>query len=233
MAVPLALLLQPHPVMPLATGMVVECPKPISSDQRSTDYDGKVGPVPETKSVRRARWILGEICEHLAQTDDSTELILIQSELTDFGMRLIMNIQGGRLMTNATEPIANVARYNGSLALGTAPRKGERLSQNPYEPVYEWGRDGYDLGSPPEYTFFVSEGPDGYGLGFNIEGDWREETYADRGSRDAAIDAAAFEVWKRNEEEQVENIESVDDMPADLRGPYSDERLEREAGPEL
>lgn len=136
-------------------------------------------------------------------------------------------------MTSSEEPIAKIARYDGALELGRAPRKGERLSQNPYEPVYEWGRDGYDIGSPPEYTFFVSEGPDGYGLGLNTEGDWREEIYADRESRDAAIDAAAFEVWKENEEEWVEGVETIDDLPADLRGPFSEKRLEPEAGVEL
>jgi hypothetical protein len=119
------------------------------------------------------------------------------------------------------EPIKKLERLDGSLELGEAPSPRYRLSQNPYEPVDEWGRDGYDVGSPPEYTLFASEGPDGYGLGFNIEGDWREEIYADRESRDAAIDAAVFEDWKKDGEEWVEVIETIDDLPADLRGPFS------------
>ena len=119
----------------------------------------------------------------------------------------------------ASEPIATKSDYSGSVPLGKAPGKSGRLTSNPYEPIYEWGGDGYDLGNPPIYTFFVSESPEGFGFGVNIEGDWREELYPDRESRDAAIDAAAFEQWKSNEEDWVEGISSVEELTPDLRGP--------------
>lgn len=131
------------------------------------------------------------------------------------------------------EPIKKLERLDGSLELGEAPSPRYRLSQNPYEQIEGWGRDGYDVGREPEYTWFVSEGPDGFGFGLNIEGDWREEIYSAREARDAAIDAAAFADWKFEGEEWVEGVETIDDLPADLRGPFSEKRLEREAGLEL
>lgn len=131
------------------------------------------------------------------------------------------------------EPLFTLERMDGSLEMGEAPGPNNRLSQNPYELIDSWGREGYDVGREPEYTWFVSEGPDGFGFGQNIEGDWREELYATREARDAAIDAAAFEEWKFEGEEWVEGIETVDDMPANLRGPFSWKRLDGEAEIEL
>lgn len=123
------------------------------------------------------------------------------------------------------EPLRKQSKYDGSLELDTAPNPTHCLTQAPYEAVYSWGLDGWDLGRAPECVYFLADAPGEYSLGCNIEGDWREEVYATQEARDAAVDREAFYEWKLNEEEWVAGIETAADMPAELRGRFSEARL--------
>lgn len=75
--------------------------------------------------------------------------------------------------------------------------------------VSTWGSDGQDLGEQPYKTCFLSDGPNGYSVGINIEGDWHEDLYETPEARDAAVDGYAL--WdRRNERPSLYDVRSAD-----------------------
>jgi hypothetical protein len=92
--------------------------------------------------------------------------------------------------------------------------------------VPAWGRDGWNLGSWPLVTIYTREAPDGFYLAENVEGDVTTYRFDMIEERDAATDALAFFHWKWASEEWVDGIDSAQDMPDHLRGPYSRARTE-------
>ena len=91
-----------------------------------------------------------------------------------------------------------------------------------------WGRDGYDLGSwPLVIVFFRDHDDEGkYDLVYYVEGDTWMYTCPTKEIRNAVCDELAFFHWKNNSEKWVEGYESVEQLPAELRGPYRTEKEE-------
>lgn len=96
--------------------------------------------------------------------------------------------------------------------------------------IPSWGRDGWDLGSWPLVVILHRHTEAGYELAYDVEGDISVYRYPTRELLDAATDVLAFFHWKHDGEPWVDGVESVDDAPLHLRGPFSRRRLE-ETGP--
>ncbi len=92
--------------------------------------------------------------------------------------------------------------------------------------VPSWGLNGWDLGSWPLVVISHRRTTDGFELAYNVEGDITVYRYPTRELRDAATDCLAFWHWKREGEEWVGGIDSVDIAPDRLRGPFSWARLD-------
>ncbi len=93
-----------------------------------------------------------------------------------------------------------------------------------WEAIPGWGRDGWDLGSWPLVVIFHRERDGRYELAENVEGDVAAYSFPSREERDRTTDELAFYHWKHECEEWVVGIETADDMPDHLRGPYSRKR---------
>jgi hypothetical protein len=97
-----------------------------------------------------------------------------------------------------------------------------------WDAVGSWGRDGWDLGSWPLVCVAHFDGGErGYGVAYYVEGDVTVYEFATREERDAKTDELAFFHWKRESESWIEGYDSVEQLPARLRGPFSWARLER------
>lgn len=91
-----------------------------------------------------------------------------------------------------------------------------------------WGRDGWDLGDWPYVVIYARRTPDAHQLVYYVEGDVTAYAYATREERNRAIDELAFFHWKHQGEPWVEGIDSPEQMPEHLCGPFSWSRLEPE-----
>jgi hypothetical protein len=94
-----------------------------------------------------------------------------------------------------------------------------------WRPVASWGRDGYDLGSWPLVMVFHREHGGTFEVCENVEGDASVYSYSTAAERDAKTDELALFHWRHESEAWVEGVRSVEDMPAELRGPFSWARL--------
>ncbi len=91
-----------------------------------------------------------------------------------------------------------------------------------WKDVPNWGRDGWDLGSWP-YVVVYHRGE--LEIAVDVEGDITIEKFTTREERDRKTDETAFFYWKNKDEEWVNGIDSHEQMPPELRGPFSWKRL--------
>lgn len=97
----------------------------------------------------------------------------------------------------------------------------EAASPQRWYAIPGWGRDGWELGSWPLVVIFHRNTADGFELAENVEGDVTAYRFPTRELRDQATDALAYFHWRHTHEPWVAGIERFDDLPAELRGPYS------------
>jgi hypothetical protein len=110
--------------------------------------------------------------------------------------------------------------YDVMEAAGTGPRVDR------WHAVPSWGLDGWDLGSWPLVAVYVRRDTNGeHQLAYYVEGDVTIYGYATVEERNRAIDELAFFHWNWAGESWVEGIDSADEMPNHLCGPFSWDRL--------
>jgi hypothetical protein len=98
-----------------------------------------------------------------------------------------------------------------------------------WDAISGWGEDGWDLGSWPYVIVYHGTVNGRFGAATDVEGDIDVSWFASRSERDAHTDALAFWYWKQRQEPWVADymrLDSVDDLPSRLRGPYSRSRME-------
>jgi hypothetical protein len=96
-----------------------------------------------------------------------------------------------------------------------------------WKPIPTWGRDGWNLG---EWPLVVVYHRGELELAVDVEGDIDIYECATREERDRKTDEIAFFYWKTNEEEWVAGIDSDEQMPPHLCGPFSWRRLNESHG---
>lgn len=90
-----------------------------------------------------------------------------------------------------------------------------------WQAMPNWGRDGYDLGQWPYIIIFWRNLKDGRRqVAEYCEGDVVVYTCPSDEIRQQVTDELAFWHWKFQDREWVASYETVDDLPAELRGPY-------------
>lgn len=99
--------------------------------------------------------------------------------------------------------------------------------------IPSWGRDGWDLGSWPLVVVYHRDTDEQWQLAYYVEGDLTVYSYPSRELRDAATDCLAFWHWKNHEDEWVDTVDTVDEAPDRLRGPFSWKRLDAEQDQEV
>ncbi len=83
-----------------------------------------------------------------------------------------------------------------------------------------WGKDGYDLGSWPLVIVFFRNREELFDVIEYVEGDVTQYACPTQNIRDAITDELAFFHWKYQGESWVDDYDSVEQLPAELRGPY-------------
>ncbi len=83
-----------------------------------------------------------------------------------------------------------------------------------------WGRDGWNLGSWPYIIIFFRDREECYEVSEYVEGDVTIYACPTQELRDAITDELAFFHWKHRSEKWVDDYDSVEQLPAELRGPY-------------
>jgi hypothetical protein len=128
--------------------------------------------------------------------------------------------------------VAPAAFWSAALLLGDGGYDVmEPARRQVWEAIPSWGRDGWDLGSWPLVIVFHRDTSACFELAEYVEGDVTVYRYPSRELRDAATDRLAFFHWEHEGEEWVGGIESADDMPSRLRGPFTRARLDASEGP--
>ena len=94
-----------------------------------------------------------------------------------------------------------------------------------WEAISSWGLDGWDLGNWPYVVVYHRRETE---LAIDVEGDITVQTFPTREERDRKTDETAFFYWKNHGEDWVRGIDSHEQIPPKLRGPFSWARLERE-----
>jgi hypothetical protein len=94
-----------------------------------------------------------------------------------------------------------------------------------WEEIPSWGRNGWDLGSWPLVVVYHRGEQE---VAVDVEGDIDVERFATREERDGRTNEIAFFYWKNDGEEWVDGIDSHEQMPPELRGPFSRQRLDHE-----
>ena len=94
-----------------------------------------------------------------------------------------------------------------------------------WKAIPNWGRDGWDLGSWPLVVVYHRGELE---VAVDVEGDIDIEEFSTRQERDRKTDETAFFYWKNHGEEWVDGIDSHEQMPPRLRGPFSWRRLNAE-----
>jgi hypothetical protein len=87
-----------------------------------------------------------------------------------------------------------------------------------------WGRDGWDLGSWPLVIIFTRDFGDRQELAYYVEHDVAIYEYETVAGRNDAIDSLAFFHWSSNGESWTAGVDTVEDMPARLCGPFKTAR---------
>ena len=96
--------------------------------------------------------------------------------------------------------------------------------------IPSWGLNGWDLGSWPLVVIYLRGETE---LAVDVEGDIDIETFPTREERERKTDEIAFFYWKSHEEEWVDAIDSHEQMPPNLRGPFSWNRLDGSHKPHI
>jgi hypothetical protein len=96
--------------------------------------------------------------------------------------------------------------------------------------VAAWGRDGWDLGSWPLVVIYWREPrAEEFDMAYYVEGDVTTYRFDSSLKREVATDGLAFFHWKHAAlGPGVEQYGSAEELPRELRGPYSHARLTRE-----
>jgi hypothetical protein len=95
-----------------------------------------------------------------------------------------------------------------------------------------WGKNGWDLGSWPLVIIFWGNRPakDGnpptFDIAYYVEGDVTTYKCPTAEIRNQITDTLAFFHWKAQEERWVKDYQTEGDLPPELRGPFSFERME-------
>lgn len=97
-----------------------------------------------------------------------------------------------------------------------------------WEAIPNWGLNGWDLGCWPFVVVYHRGETE---LALDVEGDIDIEEFSTRQERDRKTDELAFFYWKESEKEWVAGIDSHEQMPANLRGPFSWSRLDGSSEP--
>jgi hypothetical protein len=98
--------------------------------------------------------------------------------------------------------------------------------------ISAWGKNGWDLGSWPLVVIYFrntkikGEETITYDLAYNVEGDVTMWRFPTKELRNTCTDELAFWHWKWAEEDWVKGIESAEQMPDFLRGPFSWKRAD-------
>ena len=101
----------------------------------------------------------------------------------------------------------------------------ERAIEKGWHVVSSWGALGWDLGSWPLVIMFFRNTKDGkFDLIYYCEGDVTLYSCPTREIRERITDELAFFHWKAQDESWVKGYETVDQLPPELRGPYSEDR---------
>jgi hypothetical protein len=96
----------------------------------------------------------------------------------------------------------------------------ERAEARGWRVIAAWGKAGYDLGSWPLVIVFHRNMPNAYELVEYCEGDVTMYKCPTCEVRNAITDEIAFFHWKHKSEPWVEDYETVEQLPNELRGPY-------------
>ncbi len=99
----------------------------------------------------------------------------------------------------------------------------EHAIRDGWEAIPNWGLNGWDLGRWPLVVVYHRGELE---MAVDIEGDVEIQEFTTREERDRKTDEIAFRYWKRSEEDWVEHIDSHEQMPSGLRGPFSWRRLD-------
>lgn len=92
-----------------------------------------------------------------------------------------------------------------------------------------WGRDGWDLGDWPYVVIYFREREGTFEYAQNVEGDTEVYVFPTEELRNGYTDRVAFWYWKQQGRATwVEGIDTFDQLPAHMRGPFSWKRLEDE-----
>lgn len=91
-----------------------------------------------------------------------------------------------------------------------------------WTPIPAWGLNGWDLGGWPLVVVYHRGDTE---LAVDVEGDIDTYEFSTKEERDRKTDEIAFFYWKIHEREWVQGIESHEQMPDRLRGPFSWRRL--------
>ncbi len=94
--------------------------------------------------------------------------------------------------------------------------------------VPSWGRDGYDLGSWPLVIVFFRNREERFDIAYYVEGDVVMYACPTQDIRNQIVDAIAFFHWNWEGANWVQGIESVDELPEELKGPYRPREAERQ-----
>ena len=82
-----------------------------------------------------------------------------------------------------------------------------------------WGKSGWDLGDWPYVMIYFRDGQGRYDLIYYVEGDVWMYSCPTQALRNALTDELAFYYWKQQDARWVREYVSVDELPAELRGP--------------
>jgi hypothetical protein len=93
-------------------------------------------------------------------------------------------------------------------------------AENGWTAIASWGSRGWDLGHWPLVTIYMKEDKGRFFLAENVEGDTSIYVFDSEEDRSAACDSIAFFYWKGAAEPWVSDIDSAQDLPDYLRGPY-------------
>ena len=120
----------------------------------------------------------------------------------------------------AVDPyLESISSFGGYEVIGKA-------TQRHWNVVSSWGKDGWDLGSWPLVIVFFRTHEGKYDLLYYVEGDMTLYRTPTKELRNAICDELAFFHWQAQEEDFVKGYESVEELPSELRGPYSRRREE-------
>lgn len=96
----------------------------------------------------------------------------------------------------------------------------EVAERNSWRAIPAWGSRGWDLGSWPLVVIYHRNQGGTYSVAEYVEGDVTCYTCPTKELRDQITDEIAFFHWKMREERWAEGIETSEQMPDSLRGPF-------------